>query len=121
MGKKKKVSDKELLKPLDILSLGGESDPCFGKEYDLTTNECQRCGDSELCAIANSQKLRLVREGIEREKDFKDIEKPKKSKIDKFIEKMIDKDYKPSKIITKTMKKFDLTKKEARSKYKSIK
>lgn len=129
MGKKKKkkeeampaVTEEELLKPIDILSLGSDSDPCFGKQYDLTTEECSRCGDSELCAIAHSQKLNIIRKDIEKEKSFKDIDEVKVGKEIKFIKKLIKKGKKPSEILKKVVDKFEIPKSEARKLYKSIK
>ena len=115
------VEDRELLKPLDILSLGGDNDPCFGKEYDLTMDECRRCGDSELCSIAFSQKLNLQRQDIENRKDFKDVAKKKLSKEEKHTLKLIKKELKPSEIRKKLMKKFGISKDEARKLYKTLK
>ena len=115
------VDDKEFLKPLDILSLGGDNDPCFGKEYDLTEDECRRCGDSELCSIAFSQKLNLQRETLEKQKDFKDLGKTPLSKEETYTLKLIKKELKASEIRKKLMKKFNLSKDEARQLIKSLK
>lgn len=46
-----KLEDTDILKPIDISQIGSNGDPCFGKEYNLSTKECKMCGDSELCCI----------------------------------------------------------------------
>lgn len=63
-----------ILKPIDVLSLGSKDDPCFGKHHDLLAEECIICGDSEFCAIAMAQTLNVKRLEIESEQRFKDIE-----------------------------------------------
>jgi hypothetical protein len=60
--------------PLDVLSLGGPDDPCFGKLQDISTPECQRCGDSELCSIKMTQTSIKKRAKIEEGQTFKDNE-----------------------------------------------
>lgn len=69
----------DLTKPLDLPfdKLGSDDDPCFGKHNDPTAPECGRCGDSEICAIVQSQKAHLTRKKIESESEFKDIAKKK--------------------------------------------
>lgn len=67
----------DTLKPITIEQLGTNDDPCFGKHYSISAPECQRCGDSELCAIVLSQKNHKKRAKHEAEAAFKDIEKPK--------------------------------------------
>lgn len=75
----KKHKELDLTKPIPLDILGTEYDPCFGKLHDATASECQICGDSELCAIVQSQRLHVKREAIESEKEFKDLGKKKKS------------------------------------------
>lgn len=60
--------------PIDILTLGGPDDPCFGKLHDISTPECGRCGDSELCSIKMMQTMKGVRGKEEKTKPFKDQE-----------------------------------------------
>ena len=69
-----KGEDHDLLKPIDILSLGSDEDDCFGKLFDLTAKECKSCGDSEFCQIVKGQGLNKERLEIETEQRFKDIE-----------------------------------------------
>lgn len=59
---------------LDIALYGSDQDPCFGILYDPRTSECQRCGDSELCAIMLGQNNHLKRDKLETTQKFKDIE-----------------------------------------------
>ena len=81
MAKKKKpkkslpdLSKTEILKPVDIDSIGSNGDPCFGTKYDLTTNECKMCGDSELCCIKFAAAMGKTRKELEKENDYKDLE-----------------------------------------------
>ena len=68
------ISKVDPLVPLDIDSIGSNGDPCFGKGYDLTTNECKMCGDSELCCIKFAAALGKTRKELEKENDYKDLE-----------------------------------------------
>ena len=84
MGKdKKRKSRRELSKKLDVSKaitldmLGTKDDPCFGKFYDPRAAECNRCGDSELCAIAMGQLNHLKRDKTEKSFNFEDIEELK--------------------------------------------
>ncbi len=117
--KKKKAEEPDLLKPINIFELGGDKDPCFGKGYDLTTDECKRCGDSELCAIAMAQKLNVDRKVIESETEFKDISEDN-PELTKFIRARIKKDYKLSKIKRLAVKKLGADPEEVKSIYKSL-
>lgn len=74
---------KKLSKKLDLVSpvsnitleqLGTADDPCFGKLFDPKTDECSRCGDSEICAIRMMQNNTLKRASVEGKSKFKDIE-----------------------------------------------
>jgi len=62
-----------IMEPIPFEKLGTLDDPCFGQFHDPTTDECNRCGDSEICSIVCSQKLHIKRQGIEAEQPFKDI------------------------------------------------
>ena len=81
--------------PIPMELLGTDEDPCFGKLFDPRVDECKRCGDSEICAIAMGQKNHLLRKGIEEDKAFKDLEeleiKPTKDKkeIRRLVKKRI--------------------------------
>lgn len=68
------ISKADSLVPIDIESIGSNGDPCFGKGYDLTTNECKMCGDSELCCIKFAAALGKTRKELEKENDYKDLE-----------------------------------------------
>ena len=61
------ISKVDPLVPIDIDSIGSNGDPCFGKGYDLTTNECKMCGDSELCCIKFAAALGKTRKELEKE------------------------------------------------------
>jgi hypothetical protein len=63
----------DVMVPLQFDKLGTQDDPCFGKLHDPKADECGSCGDSELCAIAQSQKLHFKRKEIEDKQDFKDL------------------------------------------------
>lgn len=111
-----------LLSQIDINDIGSKTDPCFGKEYDLSTNECKQCGDSELCSIKTASKLGKTREELEKERGFLDIE----SRIDvvgvkKYMRSLIRKGDSKKEIIVKVMPKYAITKDEARKLYKDIK
>jgi len=66
--------DFDFLKPIDVLTLGSENDPCFGKYHDLKAPECMECGDAEFCSIMKAQNLHKDRIKIESTQRFKDIE-----------------------------------------------
>jgi len=66
--------DLNTMEPIDIMELGGDNDPCFGKHHDLKAEECERCGDAELCQIAMSQNLHKKRLLIEAKSSFKDLD-----------------------------------------------
>ena len=118
--KKEKAEEPDLLKPLNIYELGGDMDPCFGKQYDLSTDECQRCGDSELCAIATSQKLNGVRAKIEENTEFKDIAGGG-DELTKFVQARMDKGLPLKRIKKIAAKKLDADPKEVKAIYKSLK
>jgi hypothetical protein len=66
--------DFNFLAPIDVLTLGSDDDPCFGKFHDLKAPECMECGDAEFCAIMKGQNLHKDRIKIESTQRFKDIE-----------------------------------------------
>lgn len=87
MARERKFRDKidkdehDLLEPIDVLSLGSDNDPCFGKLHDLKAPECRECGDSEFCAIVKAQNLHKDRLNIENQQRFKDIEEADKDMV----------------------------------------
>lgn len=116
----------DLLKPLDILSLGGEDDPCFGKYHDLKASECQECGDSEFCTIIKAQNLHKDRLSLEAKQRFKDIEEAKditikkESEAKKLIEKYMEKGLQRMKIVLKVSRETNLTKGKIKQLYDNI-
>lgn len=64
----------DLTKPITLEQLGSGEDPCFGKHYDPRAAECNRCGDSELCAIALAQNNHINRLKVEKKMPMKDVE-----------------------------------------------
>jgi hypothetical protein len=74
--------DLNKLKPIDLSILGTDDDPCFGKLYNLSEDECQRCGDSEFCAIKMAQTQKVKRTEIESTQRFLDIEEEGGKDID---------------------------------------
>lgn len=124
-GKKGKMVDlllsAPILKPISLEDIGSNGDPCFGKSYDLSTKECKMCGDSELCAMVFAQNMNTTREGLEKEKHFKDMD----VLIDiagakKFMRKLKRDNYIKKDILDKSMEKFSMTRQEARDIYKSL-
>jgi len=116
MSKRKKrneihLTDKEMLKPIDIELFGSEDDPCFGKLYKLSTPECKRCGDSEICATVMGQRLNVKRKGIEENNRFKDIELEEES-ADDYCKRLYHKLGK-IKIRRRLIKKYTLTRAQA--------
>jgi hypothetical protein len=63
----------DLLVPVDVFNLGNEDD-CFGNLHDPKAEECNRCGDCELCQIYTGQKLKAIRGKIEDSGKFRDID-----------------------------------------------
>ena len=124
-GKKGKMVDlllsAPILKPISLEDIGSNGDPCFGKSYDLSTKECKMCGDSELCAMVFAQNMNTTREGLEKEKHFKDMD----VLIDiagakKFMRKLKRDGYIKKDILDKSMERFSMTRQESRDIYKSL-
>lgn len=104
-------------KPIDITKFGTSEDPCFGKLYNLSTHECKRCGDSELCSIIFGQSLNKERKKIEKTNAFKDTQKIPRM----YFEKKKNKGTSFNIAYKLAKNKFDITKKEAREIWKSLK
>lgn len=119
-------SNIDLLKPIDVLSLGGEDDPCFGKLHDLKAPECMECGDSEFCAIVKAQNLHKERLEIESTQRFKDIEEAdhkmvdRRKKAKKLIRWYMDSGLKRMKIILKVSRETNLSKDVIKQLYEQI-
>lgn len=125
MAKKQKLPDlksMDPLEPIDVSTLGSNSDPCFGTGYDLSTKECKLCGDSELCAFKMSQNLRITRKELEQKNQYKDLDVLEDTiGIKKYIRGMIRKGKERKEIILKTVEKFEVPKKRIRELYKECK
>lgn len=121
--KKKKLpvlSKQDPLVPIDITQLGGNDDPCFGKNYDLSTKECKLCGDSELCCIKISQMLNITRKELEAKNHYKDLETLEDiNGIKKYIRGLNRKGKTRKEIVEKASIKFEVPKKDIRLIYKS--
>ena len=107
-----KIPNKKLEIPFDISKLGSKDDPCFGKHYDLNAEECQRCGDIEICAIATGQNLNISRKVIEETQPFKDIESNNEGEIKDYIKGLKKKGKGNTEIKILTAKRFSINKKE---------
>lgn len=127
MKKKKKnlpsiPEGQSILKPLSIEAIGSNGDPCFGIAYDLTTDECKMCGDSELCCIKFAAKMGTTRKEIESESQFKDLESLIDTKaLKKTIRALKRKGEDRKTILDKLQAKYQLTKEEAKVLYKKYK
>lgn len=125
----KDKSNIDLMKPVDITKFGTINDPCFGKHYDLKTEECRRCGDNEFCAIATAQALHKKRAELESKSDFLDvIEEIKETKhsltkirLKKAIKTRISKGFSFIKTYKSLDRKFIVDKEEVRTIYKDLK
>lgn len=107
MGKNKRkpressVEDKDFLKPIDITQFGTDNDPCFGKHYNLSTDECKRCGDSALCSIIFSRgDLKNKRKSLEDKNRFKDVElDTDEASLDNWLKQKAKEKLKPFKVV----------------------
>lgn len=113
---------KQILKPIDLSSIGSNGDPCFGEAYDLTTDECKICGDSELCCIKFAEKMGTTRKKIESESQFKDLEILIDVKaLKKTIRALKRKGEDRKTILDKLQAKYQLSLEEAKALYKKYK
>lgn len=71
---RKETKGVDFMKPIDVTAFGTADDPCFGKLYNLSTNECKRCGDSELCCVVFAQNMKKERTSEKVKSRFKDEE-----------------------------------------------
>lgn len=129
MAKKKRkaresTDNVDMFKPIDIEKFGSDEDPCFGKHYDLSAEECKRCGDSELCAAVfsrtNAKKLRDKETKGNRYKDMEleDPGKPLNEALLNWVKEKKEEGLKRSEIIKKAKKTFGSTRKEVKELYK---
>ena len=116
------LSKQDPLIPIDVTQLGGNGDPCFGKNYDLSTKECKSCGDSELCCIRMAQNLKVTRKELEEKNHYKDLEALEDiNGIKKYIRGLKRKGKTRREIVEKASVKFEVPKKDIRIIYKSLK
>lgn len=112
----------KLLKPISLESIGSDNDPCFGKNYDLTTEECKLCGDSELCCIRFAANQGKTRKQLEKENDYKDLEKLFDEKaIKKTLRTLTRKEDSKRDILDKLQAKYGLSREQARYYYRKQK
>ena len=125
MAKKNKLPDikgAQVLVPTNVAEIIGTRDDCFGKEYDLSTSECKRCGDSELCAVCFAQFMNKTRKQVEEENTFKDMESMVDPKlVAKYMRGLKRKGSEKKEVLNAAMEKFNLDKKPTRTIYKSLK
>jgi len=111
----------DILKPIDINTIGSNDDPCFGKGYDLSTNECKQCGDSELCCMKFAASLGKTRKQLEQENQYKDLEVLVDEKaVKKTIRALKRKGDEKKTIIDKLQAKYELSHKQARVLYRKL-
>lgn len=127
MGKKRKPREKDegidFSKPIDITKLGTSEDPCFGKLYDLSTDECKRCGDSELCALVFAQgKLKDKRTKIEKDNRFKDMElkDPVNKSLKAWVKNKKEEGLTRAEVIKKAKTTFGSTREEIKKVWKNL-
>lgn len=118
---RKELETGDILEPIDITKLGSGQDPCFGKHYDLSTQECKMCGDSELCCIKFTALMGKTRKELEAETKFKDLE----PLVDiegckKYYRKLVREKLGKKEILDKFQSKFELSRKEARDIYRKF-
>lgn len=126
MAKKRKAREKtddiNLMKPIDITKFGSDDDPCFGKLYNLSAEECRRCGDQELCSIVFGQGLHLKRKEVEKETRFKDIEiAPKNESLIKWVKEKHKEGLSRSEVIKKARNTFGSSRDDIKTIYKNLK
>ena len=120
--KKEKKVNLDPLVPVSLDMIGSDNDPCFGKGYDLSTDECKQCGDSELCAIKFAAELGKTRKQLEQENHYKDLESLVDTKaVHKTMRALKRKNLKMSEILDRIQAKYELSREEAKSIYKQWK
>lgn len=123
MKEKKKTTKAKILSPIKLEDIGLEDkDPCFAKGYDLSTDECKQCGDSELCAIAFANALGKTRKQLEQSNHYKDLEPLiDTAAVFKSIRAHKRKGLKMSEILDRIQAKYELSREDAKSLYKEWK
>lgn len=125
----KKVDTTKPLTPIELTKLGTEDDPCFGKHFDLTADECKICGDCNVCSIVFNATTEKKRDKVEKEHRFKDLELEgkkkdkhlKETKESKLVKRLLEKGMPTIKIVKRLVSKFEMDKAKAKKLVKSIK
>lgn len=126
IGKKKKRADildtTPILQPIKLEDISTDKDPCFGKSYDLSTEECKMCGDSELCAIKMAAELGKTRKQLEQENNYKDLDTLyDKKAIFKSLRAYSRKGLKRREMMDRLQAKYEISLQESRALYKEWK
>lgn len=82
--KARKETPRDPLEPVgSLMVIGSKDDPCFGKHQDPTNIICQRCGDSEMCAIVKGQRLHAKRaaQGIKMDEEEPNLDLERMEKV----------------------------------------
>lgn len=115
------ITKVDIMKPLSVNDIGTNGDPCFGKEYDLSTNECKMCGDSELCAIVFAQTMNKTRGKLEKEQHFKDMDVLIDIQaVKKFMRKLKRSGSGKKVILDEAQAKFEISREDVRDIYRSL-
>lgn len=117
---KKELATGDILTPVNLSDIGDSAaDPCFGKEYDLSTEECRMCGDQELCSIKMAAVLGKTRKQLESENHYKDLESLiDKKAVFKSIRTYKRKNLDRKEIIDRLQAKYQLAYEDARHLYR---
>lgn len=120
---REKTPKVDFMEPINIAQFGTDKDPCFGKLYNLSTPECKRCGDSELCAVVMGQNNHSKRLKIESETRFKDLEivEPVNSALEEWVKMKIEEGLTRTEIIKKAKNTYGSSRDEIKSIYKKYK
>lgn len=117
---RKKTEGIDFLKPIDFSKIGTQDDPCFGKHYNLSTDECKRCGDSELCSVLFSLKLNKDRAKIESKESFKDLNDNDNKALENWVKNKKKEGLSRSQIIKKAKLTFGSTREEIKKIFNKI-
>jgi len=106
------IPAKKLLIPFDVTKFGSDEDPCFGKLFSLMEEECQLCGDNEICEIVFANRANAKRIAEEKKIHALDMQVDaleKNKDIEDYIAKLKGKGFKPSLIRRRVKQRFKIT------------